>query len=333
LSDRCRRYQILSRIDTVAVVMRIHGIFDNAIATLHRGPFGKVEIVRCSGAHSSALHTDVASRLHFSLPLAGAFVCHLDGDALFIDPTSVLCTRAGESYRISHPHGGDCTLVFTPGRGSFAHLSQRVSAPDFDRRSPSLIASPRIQMLARTLYVNHLRSRDTLAADECLIELFECIAMQPRAIRLPKDDALVRRTIEFVHCFAEPHLTLNGIASAMSVSASHLTHSFKQRTGMALYQYVMNLKLARALHRLASTDDPVTDIAIDLGFNSHSHFSSAFKARYGLTPSEARVRMGKAPSIEPAPSVTALPWRPLCVARGGHPEVGVRWHIGRLAAG
>jgi AraC family transcriptional regulator len=332
VSAWCRRYQILSRIDTADVVMQIHEFFDNAIATLHRGQFGKVEIVRCSGAHSSASQTDVAARLHFSLPLAGAFVCHLDEDALFIDPTSLLCTRAGESYRISHPHGGDCTLVFTPSRELFAQLSRRVSPADFNRHGPTLIASPRIQMLARMLYVNHLCARDVFAADECLIELFGCIAMQPRSIRLPKDDALVRRTIEFVHCSAEPQLTLKGVAAAMNVGAAHLTTSFKRRTGVALYQYVMNLKLARALHRLVSTDDFVTDIAMDLGFNSHSHFSSAFKARYGITPSQARVRMGKPPSVEQSPVVSPLPWRPLCVARGGHPELGVSRQR-RLASG
>jgi AraC-like DNA-binding protein len=298
---------------------------DNAIATIHRGLFGKVQLVRCSGAHSSPAGSEIAARLHFSLPLLGSFVCHAQYADVLTDPSTLLCTQAGESYRISHPHGGDHSLVFIPSSHVLDHLSERAANEGLARRQRTLIAPARAQLLAYTLYLDPQTSGDMLAADECLLQFFEMIALGHMDVRATSDDPLVRKTLEYVHDTAEPLLTLKNIAAVMGVRGSHLTHSFAQRTGQPLYRYVMTLKLSRALHRLATTDDDLTDLALDLGFSSHSHFSAVFRSRYGMSPSQARIRVGRpkrartrgeaAPLAEPRR--LEIKWRPLCAARGG----------------
>jgi AraC-like DNA-binding protein len=54
-----------------------------------------------------------------------------------------------------------------------------------------------------------------------------------------------------------------------------------------LYRYQLNLRLARALDLLVDYDD-LTDLSLELGFSSHSHFSAAFRDAYGRSPSEFR---------------------------------------------
>jgi AraC-like DNA-binding protein len=54
---------------------------------------------------------------------------------------------------------------------------------------------------------------------------------------------------------------------------------------MPLYRYQLRLRLARSLDLLGQFDD-LTDLSVHLGFSSHSHFSSAFRQVYGLSPSE-----------------------------------------------
>jgi len=49
----------------------------------------------------------------------------------------------------------------------------------------------------------------------------------------------------------------------------------------------LRLRLARALDLIAQYDD-LSALGLDLGFSSHSHFSAAFRAVYGRTPSEFR---------------------------------------------
>ena len=73
------------------------------------------------------------------------------------------------------------------------------------------------------------------------------------------------------------------IGGAVGVSPVYLTQVFRQVEGLPLYRYQLQLRLARALDLLRDCSD-LTGLALDLGFSSYSHFSTAFKQAYGLTP-------------------------------------------------
>jgi AraC-like DNA-binding protein len=62
---------------------------------------------------------------------------------------------------------------------------------------------------------------------------------------------------------------------------------FRKVEGMPLYRYQLRLRLARALDLLPGYED-LTQLGLDLGFSSHSHFSAAFREAYGRSPSEFR---------------------------------------------
>jgi AraC-like DNA-binding protein len=79
--------------------------------------------------------------------------------------------------------------------------------------------------------------------------------------------------------------TLAEIAAEVRGSPVYLTQVFQQVEGLPLYRYQSRLRLARALDLLARYDD-LTALSLDLGFSSHSHFSSAFRTAYGRSPSE-----------------------------------------------
>jgi AraC-like DNA-binding protein len=87
--------------------------------------------------------------------------------------------------------------------------------------------------------------------------------------------------------------TLAVIAIEVGVSPVYLTQVFQQVEGLPLYRHQLQLRLARALDLLGEYLD-LTVLALDLGFSSYSHFSSAFKQAYDQTPLEfqrsARVR-------------------------------------------
>jgi AraC family transcriptional regulator len=77
--------------------------------------------------------------------------------------------------------------------------------------------------------------------------------------------------------------TLTAIAAEVGVSPVYLTQVFRQVEGIPLYRYQLRLRLARALDLLSRYDD-LTRLSMDLGFSSHSHFTSAFRRAYGRTP-------------------------------------------------
>ena len=82
-------------------------------------------------------------------------------------------------------------------------------------------------------------------------------------------------------------MSLSQIASDLGITPIHLTQTFKRSEGMPLYRYQTLLRLGRALERLPERDD-ITDLAFELGFSSHSHFTAAFKSELGTTPSQYR---------------------------------------------
>lgn len=75
--------------------------------------------------------------------------------------------------------------------------------------------------------------------------------------------------------------------SGRSVSAFH--REFKRQYGVAPSGYLMEQRLARAREALLSTQQSVTDIGLNAGFQSTSHFISQFKNAYGVTPGRLRM--------------------------------------------
>ncbi len=82
--------------------------------------------------------------------------------------------------------------------------------------------------------------------------------------------------------------SLSGIASSLGTSVFHLCRVFRRHTGSTLHGYRTRLRMAMALERLARRDPDLTEIALSLGFSSHSHFTAAFRAEFGTTPSRFR---------------------------------------------
>ncbi|OBJ83263.1 hypothetical protein A9W96_27745 [Mycobacterium sp. 1245852.3] len=79
--------------------------------------------------------------------------------------------------------------------------------------------------------------------------------------------------------------TLADISREVNVTPVYLTDAFRKAEGIPLYRYHLRLRLAIALTVVAESDD-LAALAVDLGFYSHSHFSSAFKKTFGCSPSD-----------------------------------------------
>jgi AraC-like DNA-binding protein len=76
-------------------------------------------------------------------------------------------------------------------------------------------------------------------------------------------------------------------------SPYHLARLFRREVGVPIHQYVNRLRLAAALERLADGVADPTELALDLGYSSHSHFSDYFRRAFGTSPSAFR-RLGTA---------------------------------------
>jgi transcriptional regulator GlxA family with amidase domain len=62
--------------------------------------------------------------------------------------------------------------------------------------------------------------------------------------------------------------------------------SFKAKTGKTPYEYLLDLKIEKAKKMLKANNCSITEISMQCGFSSHSHFTSTFKKRTGISPTE-----------------------------------------------
>ena len=80
----------------------------------------------------------------------------------------------------------------------------------------------------------------------------------------------------------------NHIAAQIGVTTRHLQRLFQAHTGASPGRFYMNLRLRKARLLLQQTRMPVLDVAVAVGFTSHSHFSKRYRERYGVTPVKHR---------------------------------------------
>lgn len=98
----------------------------------------------------------------------------------------------------------------------------------------------------------------------------------------------VHRAIEYLRaCLAEP-LTVQTLAQVAGMSTAGFVRVFRLRTGFTPYQYLLRERVARAQELLVATRATVSEIALQTGFSTPSHFANAFQRRVGMTPTSYR---------------------------------------------
>lgn len=113
-----------------------------------------------------------------------------------------------------------------------------------------------------------------------LVRLATTQPAQPRPTTL-------QRALEILDQAEEP-IPISDLATKLNTHRSHLHRLFATHLGVSPQTYQNERRLRQATEQLHTSDRSITDIAFDLGFNTTQHFATAFKARYGESPSQFR---------------------------------------------
>jgi AraC family transcriptional regulator len=151
--------------------------------------------------------------------------------------------------------------------------------------------------LEQRAVVDHLSTAtapDALFVEETMLGVVARIlarAHDHRATPTPRrQQELARAAAAIVGSTFTQNVSLPRLAGALGTSPFHLARSFKRVTGRTLHQHRLLLRLNASLASLHDTQRDLTTIALDLGFADHSHFTAAFRQRFGTTPSAWRRR-------------------------------------------
>jgi AraC-like DNA-binding protein len=270
-----------------------------ATPSVHIGAF------RCPVSHADFADSGPIRNHCFVFPRTSVVIRHRDERPFASDPTIVTLYNQGQEYQRQpvSPQGDLCDwYAVTPDVLRDALVRRDPAAADDDRR-PIRFPFTRIDaatyLLQRRLFAAALHSApDALYVEETVFELLDRVLRAaytagggvPRSPRRTVAD-LARAACELIgRRFREP-LNVGDIAEAIGCSRYHLCRAFKAATGATLHEHRDQVRLRSALAHLENADTDLTQLALELGYSSHSHFTASFRRAFGIPPSAARRRL------------------------------------------
>jgi AraC family transcriptional regulator len=224
------------------------------------------------------------------------------------DANHVLFFQRHQPYHIQHPAGGgDRCTVFVLSDAALLDMLRGWSPATADNpERPFPVSHTPVTPRQRLAHYHLLALADSYAdplhlEESVLLFLGDIVRTAlahagntNRAAR-PITNTARREIVHQVKSLLAVHyaeaLHIDDMAQAVHSSAYWLCRIFRAETGISLHQYLLRLRLGHALEILLECPhDSLTDIALGLGFYSHSHFTTTFSREFGIAPSEFRKR-------------------------------------------
>jgi AraC-like DNA-binding protein len=212
------------------------------------------------------------------------------------EPTETLCAffRAGAAEDVRRCFADSATCLLDDPRKP----QQPVRFLETLRPVPSGVRARLLQLRAAVA-----DAADPLALDDgfagLVAQLLDSEALLRRqAVRVPAArsstrEELLRRLLrarDFIEAELGSALTLERIADAACLSPFHCHRAFAGLFRETPHEYVTRRRLERAEALLGLGGRSVTDVSLDVGFQSLGSFSNLFKRRFGVSPAAYRGR-------------------------------------------
>ena len=132
---------------------------------------------------------------------------------------------------------------------------------------------------------------ETLEEDRKKMEArFDIESIRRRAVKsaTQKNDPRITIILDTIISHLEKNYTTKELCDMAEISESTLRRLFKEQAGKTLYEFIRETKLTHAARKLLVTNEPISAIAYELGYEAPSYFTKCFKEVFGVTPQEYR---------------------------------------------
>lgn len=121
-----------------------------------------------------------------------------------------------------------------------------------------------------------------------LAVLAERFGRSPITARSGLPQRRLQNLVDFIDANLGGDVNLTVLASIAKLSRSQFVRASRASTGFTPIDYVIRRRLEEARRMLLSTDAPLAEIAVRLGFADQSHFTRRFRVANGMTPAQFR---------------------------------------------
>jgi len=101
-------------------------------------------------------------------------------------------------------------------------------------------------------------------------------------------DKHISASLSHLHNNLSHAWTLDSLAKEVGLSRAGFAKRFKELVGLSMFDYLTQLRVQRAKELLADTNQPLYEVASQIGYESDLAFTRTFKKRSGMTPTAYR---------------------------------------------
>lgn len=99
----------------------------------------------------------------------------------------------------------------------------------------------------------------------------------------------LKKVIDYMNENYTNGVSCEDLSELVNIDKYRFIRSFKAQTSKTPYEYLLDLKLEKAKKMLKMKNYSITEISMLCGFSSHSHFTSTFRKKTGMSPTEYRM--------------------------------------------
>lgn len=278
------------------------------IHILHQSDFYEIRDFRCTCAECSVSKPEESNHFFICFVRSGYYEQHVFRDEHSVHFGRILVCKPRVEYTIRHIQNQPdlCTIIrFT--HDFYEQIKDRYqnelhwffSNPDI--QSLLINTQAGIELLHQRM-VTKAKEGFTLEVDDLVIQLLDKVmGIVGNNQSLPLLPENLKRhhlsTVENASSFLfqnfDKNISLQQLANHCCVSPFHFSRIFKAVMHHSPHQYLHELRLNHANQLLINTQQSITQIAFQSGFNSLEHFTTAYRMKFGLAPRKSRMEMGK----------------------------------------
>lgn len=102
--------------------------------------------------------------------------------------------------------------------------------------------------------------------------------------------ALIRQALWYIDDNLEQPLSPDEVSRHVGLSRRHFSRLFKEHTGHTFIAYINKERINRAIRKLQTTDEPIKDVCLGVGYHDIHYFTRVFTRTVGMPPGEVRRR-------------------------------------------
>lgn len=186
-----------------------------------------------------------------------------------------------------------CEFVHFHVSSDYLRNRQLAARPDLSQPVRELndliIRDPLAEMLGRTLIERGSAGHGLYAesvGQTLVMHIARLEPQRPTVNALPK--WRLKRVQEHIDAHLDESIRLADLARVAGLSRMHFAAQFRAATGYRPHDYLLYQRIESAKAKLSSTDMPLAEIALTVGFQAQAHFSTVFKRLTGETPARWR---------------------------------------------